>query len=193
VGAAMMAGLLGFWWVAPLVGWDVAAVVLVGWIGASVLSLDGQATCRVASSEDPGRAVADALLLMASAASLVAVGFSLIQAGRATGTSQEALAGLGVLSVILSWTVVHTVFMLRYARLYYAEPRGGVDFNEDELPNYMDFAYLAFTIGMTFQVSDTDLTSKEFRAMALHHALWSYLFGTVIIAMTVNLIAGLSK
>jgi uncharacterized membrane protein len=67
-----------------------------------------------------------------------------------------------------------------------------VDFNQDDPPRYADFAYLAFTIGMTFQVSDTDLKTTEIRATALRHALLSYLFGSVILAATINLIAGLA-
>jgi uncharacterized membrane protein len=82
--------------------------------------------------------------------------------------------------------------MLRYARLYYTEPIGGVDFNADDKPSYTDFAYLAFTIGMTFQVSDTALSSRAIRSAALRHALLSYLFGTVILATTVNFVAGLA-
>ena len=81
----------------------------------------------------------------------------------------------------LSWAAVHTVFTLRYAQLFY---RGGgngsgIDFNEDDPPDYRDFAYLALTIGMTFQVSDTDLGSKAIRRTALRHALISWIFGAV--------------
>ncbi len=96
-------------------------------------------------------------------------------------------------SIVLSWAMVHTVFTTRYARLYYTGGDGGVDFNEDDPPRFSDFAYLSFTIGMTFQVSDTNLTSKDVRATALRHALLSYLFGAVILAATVNLLAGLAK
>ena len=76
--------------------------------------------------------------------------------------------------------------------LYYADDLGGVDFNQDEPPRYTDFAYLAFTLGMTFQVSDTDLKNHLVRVTALRHALLSYLFGAVILATTINLVAGLS-
>jgi uncharacterized membrane protein len=88
---------------------------------------------------------------------------------------------------------VHTLFTLRYAELYYTGPDGGVDFNEGNPPRYVDFAYLAFTIGMTFQVSDTDIRAYPIRATALRHALLSYLFGAVVLASTVNLLAGLSS
>ena len=101
--------------------------------------------------------------------------------------------GLGVVSVVLSWSVVHTIYALRYARLYYTEPEGGIEFNQAQPPNYVDFAYVAFTIGMTYQVSDTSLTSKEVRATALERALWSDVYGTAIVATTVNLLAGLTS
>ena len=94
------------------------------------------------------------------------------------------------MTVILSWATVHTVFTLRYARLYYALG-GGIDFHEERAPAYGDFAYLAFTIGMTYQVSDTTIASRTIRRTALHHAYMSYLFGTVVVAMTINVIASL--
>ncbi len=90
---------------------------------------------------------------------------------------------------MFSWLSVHTVFTLLYARLYYGDEVGGIDFNEPDPPNYVDFAYLAFTIGMTFQVSDTNLTAKVIRRRALQHALVSYLFGAVIIALAINIVA----
>ena len=101
--------------------------------------------------------------------------------------------GLSLASVVLSWAVVHTVFTLRYARLYYWGPDGGVDFNDDAKPRYSDFAYLAFTIGMTFQVSDTALSANEIRRTTLRHALLSYLFGTGILATAINLVASLTS
>ena len=94
-------------------------------------------------------------------------------------------------SVAVSWFTVHTVFLLRYALLYYAAPEGGIDFKMHERPSYRDFAYVALTLGMTFQVSDTDLRSTQMRATALRHALLSYLFGAVILAVAINLVATL--
>jgi uncharacterized membrane protein len=96
-----------------------------------------------------------------------------------------------VLSVALSWAMVHTVFTLRYARTYYSKSQGGIDFNESDPPTYLDFAYLSLTIGMTFQVSDTNLTSKPIRRIALAHAAFSYLFGAVIVALVINVVASL--
>jgi uncharacterized membrane protein len=100
------------------------------------------------------------------------------------------LTALALVSVALAWSAVHTVYALRYARLYYTPPDGGVDFKGGR-PDYPDFAYLALTIGMTFQVSDTDLTGKPVRRQALRHALTSYVFGTVIVAITVSSVASL--
>jgi len=137
--------------------------------------------------------LADGLLLGASAASLVAVAGVLIQAGGHAGATKDLLIGLGILSVAVAWVLVHTLFTLRYARLYYEEPEGGVGFNEPGPPKYSDFAYLAFTVGMTFQVSDTNLESKAMRSMVLRQAWISYVFGAAIIAITINLVAGFTK
>ncbi len=132
-------------------------------------------------------------MVAAGTAMLGAVGFALLRAGRATGSTKAYLIGVGVLSVVLSWTVVHTVYLLRYARAYYGEPADGIEFNENEPPTYIDFGYFSFTIGMTFQVSDTNITSKPIRRIALHHALLSYLFGAVILAIAINVVAALLK
>jgi uncharacterized membrane protein len=115
----------------------------------------------------------------------------LVYAHQEAGLARGMLALLGVVSVAVSWFAVHTIFALRYARLYYGDPVGGIDFNQDERPVYPDFAYLALTIGMTFQVSDTNLRNSAVRRTALQHALLSYLFGSIILASAINLIVGL--
>ena len=123
--------------------------------------------------------------------SLGAIGVSLIAANSGNSVDKALAPALAVVSVGLSWLLIHTLFTLRYARLYYTEPDGGIDFNMKQPPHYVDFAYLAFTVGMTFQVSDTNLHSREIRTAVLKHMLLSYLFGSVILATTVNLVAGL--
>ncbi len=178
---------------APLAGWDTAAIVYVASVFSTILKFDSAKTKSHAVSENPGRAAGDLLILVGSIASLVAVGFLIMQVSSSTGVEKAVDISLGLLSVVISWALVHTSFLLRYARLYYGNPEGGIDFNESGPPRYTDFAYLAFTIGMTFQVSDTDLKTKEIRATALRHALLSYLFGTVIIATTINTLASLSN
>jgi uncharacterized membrane protein len=183
--------IFGLWPYAPLMGWDAAVVTfsLLTWAG--IAPMDAKATTEHARREDPTRPISDTLLLAASVASLVAVGVVLVSASSARSVTRGMLAGLAVASVALSWLLVHTLFTLRYARLYQLAG-GGVDFNQDGPPRYMDFAYLAFTIGMTFQVSDTDIKTSAIRSAALKHALLSYLFGTVILAATINFVVGLS-
>lgn len=178
------------WSVAALCASDVAALVFVVWVWIGIWRVDAHATSRIARSEDASRLAAESVLLGAGAASLLAVAFTLSEAGDATAPARGLLTALAVGSVALAWTSVHTVHVLRYARLYYSPPVGGIDFH-DEAPDYTDFAYLALTIGMTFQVSDTDIMSKRVRRVALHHALLSYVFGTVIVAITVSAVAGL--
>jgi uncharacterized membrane protein len=201
VGAAAVAGactgvlasIPGSWQLGTLVGWDVAAAVYVAWTWLTVWHQDPAETARLAVREDPGRAVADALLLVASVASLLATGLVITAGATIDAGQRDARAALAVVSVVLSWSVVHTVFGARYARLYYSGPEGGIDFNQEGRPRYSDFAYLAFTIGMTFQVSDTELQTPEVRATALRHALLSYLLGAVILATTINLVSGLLR
>jgi uncharacterized membrane protein len=178
------------WSVAALGATDVAALVFVAWVWISVAGADAGATARLARAEDASRAAAEAVLLGAGAASLFAVGFTLAQASHAHAPDRGLLTALASASVALAWSAVHTVYALRYARLYYTPPDGGIDFKGD-IPDYLDFAYLAVTIGMTFQVSDTDLVDKRVRRQALRHALTSYVFGTVIVAVAVSSVASL--
>ena len=185
-------GALGTGRFAPLIGWDLAASTFSILVWAAILGMDARQTAAHAGRDDPGRAAGDALALGAGVASLIGVGIVLGAANTAHGARQGLLAGLAVASVALSWTVVHTLFTLRYARIFYAAD-GGVDFNGTGRPRYVDFAYLAFTVGMTFQVSDTDITSQKMRGAVIRHALLSYLFGAVILATTVNFIVGLSS
>jgi uncharacterized membrane protein len=178
---------------APLIGWDILAVVFCGWVWSTVWRLGAESTATHAKREEPSRDVADLVLLGAAIASLAAVGVVLFGAGSASGNLKYIEAGLAVISVFVSWTLVHTVFTLKYARLYYSGTPGGIDFNEAEAPDYADFAYLSFTIGMTFQVSDTNIVSKQIRRTALRHAWLSFPLGTVIIATAINLVSGLAK
>ncbi|MFL5895166.1 MAG: DUF1345 domain-containing protein [Thermoleophilaceae bacterium] len=193
VAAGIPAAALAGWHLAPLLCWDFACVayLLVVWL--RIWPRTAEQTAELAVSEDPKRGVSDLLTLGAAIASLVAVGFVLGRAGNEHGAAKILLGVLGLASVALSWAVVHTVYALGYARLYYADADGGIDFKSDDRPRYSDFAYLAFTIGMTFQVSDTELQGNVMRRMALRHALLSYLFGTGILASAINLAVNLSK
>jgi uncharacterized membrane protein len=181
--------------VGPLAGYDAAAVVYVVRVWLHIWPLDAEATSKIAVREDPMRPAADLILLVAAVASLGAIAVAIVDSHSASGSTQHIEVGLGAGSVVVSWLMVHTIFALKYAREYYRGEgtEGGVKFDDDVRPPYSDFAYLAFTIGMTFQVSDTDFQTSEFRRLALRHALLSYLFGAVILGASINLVAGLAS
>lgn len=191
--AGILAARLWAWQIALLAAWDVSLIVYLLWTWATVWSMDYSTTASHAVREDPSRALADSIMLFVVVGSLVAVGFMLVESSSFTRALQLLGIAFSLASVILSWITLHTLFMLHYAEEYYRSPRGGVDFGDTKNPTYHDFAYLALTIGMTFQVSDTQLSRKKIRRIALKHALLSYIFGTLIIAATVNLVAGLGK
>jgi uncharacterized membrane protein len=181
----------GAWRFAPVAFWDVAATVFLIWIWLVTWPLSPNDTASHATIEDPSRAVGDTLTLGSAVASLGAVGLILAY-GHVSGRPERGLlAALSLISLAISWFTVHTIYTLRYARLYYRDKPGGVDFNQEDPPCYRDFAYLALTLGMTYQVSDTSLQSTEMRATALRHSLLSYVFGAIILAAAINLVVGL--
>ncbi len=191
VGAAAgaLVGLVGSWQLAVLAGWDVAALLFVVSVWLFLPVLDAAATERVSTREDDSRAAVDVIVVVSSLVSLVGVVVGLTEAGNRQGTTAAVLTVVAVLTVLVSWVTVQTLFTLRYARLYYTAPVGGIAFGDaDEPPDYLDFAYLAFTVGMTFQVSDTDIASRAVRRTVLRHALLSYVYGTVIVGVTINVL-----
>lgn len=194
IAAALTTGLLGHWLVAPVIGWAVAAALFSAWVWIAIAHQDAESTRAHATLEDPNREIADTLVVLLGIASIAAVVIVLVPAAQATGLERAGLAALGLLSIALSWILLHTLFTLRYARLYYGgSVEGGIDFNQLEPPRYSDFAYFSFNLGMTFQVSDTAVTDHRVRATVLRHALLSFVFGTVILATTINLVAGLGQ
>ncbi|RFA08747.1 hypothetical protein B7R54_05520 [Subtercola boreus] len=190
--AGVLCGLLGYWAGAAVVGWIFAAAIYIGVVAVRTHGMAADQTAKHATREDPSRGASELLILLASLASIAAVVIVLLGSSDSRGVERFGVGALAVLSLTLSWMLVHTLFMLRYASLYYRGPDGGIDFNQKEPPRYSDFAYIAFTIGMTYQVSDTSFQTSDFRSAALRHALLSYLFGAVILAATINLIAGLA-
>ena len=192
VGAVASGALVAFapWEVTVLGGWIVAACAFAAWTWTRVWRCDGAQTSARALREDSSRAAAHLLVIGASVVSLVGVGVTLAEASGTSGARRIVLTAAAVLTVAASWLLVQTIFTLRYAHTFYTEPVGGIDFNtRDEAPDYHDFAYLAFTIGMTFQVADTNLTTNQMRRLVLRHSLLAYLFGAVILAMTINVAA----
>jgi uncharacterized membrane protein len=189
--AAGLMAVVGVPEIAVLVGWAVTASGLLIWVWRISWPRGPEATKRLA--EEEGRTyLTDAVVLGAAVASLAAVVVALVRSstGDAVGVTTVVL---GVLVVILSWAVVNTVFALKYARLYYSGGDGGIDFHQEEPPAYSDFAYVAFTVGMSFAVPETPLVDTQIRKIGLGHALLSYLFGTVVIAVAVNLVTNLGQ
>lgn len=189
VGVAAIEG----WRYAPSLGWTAAALfyLLRTWI--VVLPMDAEQTRDHVGPEDPPAGwLTDGIILSASVASLAGVGH-LLAAGSKTGSDKNIAAAVGVVSIVAAWGVVHTVFSIRYADIYYSNSASGINFNGTDAPRFFDFFYIGFTIGMTYQVSDTTLETGQLRRIVLGQALLSYVFGAVILAVTINLIVGLSN
>jgi uncharacterized membrane protein len=184
------------WGLAVTGGWNAAALTFALTTWPLILGADSSRAQQLAAREDDTETSARALLVAASVASLLGAGYALHLAGQHSGTPRLLLAGVAVLTVVLSWTVINTVYTLRYADQHYRSKPGGIAFGTEdgrEHPSYRDFAYVAFTIGMTYQVSDTTLRDPRIRRTVLAHALLSYVFGVVIVAGSVNLISGLFR
>ncbi|MBW4094510.1 MAG: DUF1345 domain-containing protein [Acidobacteria bacterium] len=192
--ASALTGTLGEWIYAPAVGWAAAAGIYNLTVWLAIVHLDNAETARHATSEDPRRSTADLLILLAAVGSLIAVVLVMLAAKDAHGTAKFLLALLALGSTTMSWLLVHTLFTLRYAEIYYGgETPGGIEFNQEEGPQYTDFAYMAFSLGMTYQVSDTAITTRTMRSAALRHSLLAFVFGTGILATTINLVVSLAQ
>lgn len=192
---ALLTGTLTSWWHAPAAGWGAAALVYDIWVWRRIAPMDADQTRTHARQEDPRRSTRDFLILSANAASIVAVVIVMVSGNKAdNGGAKVALAILALLVVAASWLMLHTIFTLRYTELYYtSKPEGGIDFNQDEPPQYLDIAYMTFSLGMTYQVSDTAIKSHDIRVEALKHSLLAYVFATLILAATINLVIGLAS
>jgi len=151
----------------------------------------------LANREDEGRVAIFIFVLVSTFASMLAITLLLIS-GNGGGEDKALHVVIALLGMMLSWVLVHTLFGIRYAHLYYGDdknkkPVGGLDFPGKDDPDFIDFAYFSFVLGMTFQVSDVVITSKTMRRNALLHGLISFGYNTVIVALSINTIAGLSS
>ncbi len=170
-----------------VVGWDVTALTWLVQCWSMIWNSDARQTELRAGDEDPGGAAVFVVAVLSSLFSLFAATVVLRQLRAHSG--DEVWVGLVLLSVALSWLVTHTAYTLRYAHLYYRPPtNGGLIFPGEQAPTDLDFAYYAFTLGMCFQVSDVQITSREIRASTLGQALISFVFNTTIVALALNLI-----
>ena len=164
------------------------ALTNVGWALAVQWPMTPDQTRAHASDEDVNTDVGSLVRVLVLAASLSAIGILLKSAVDADKSSYAALC---LVAILVTWALLHTMYTARYARFYYSEPVGGIDFNSDVPPRYVDFYYFSFNLGMTYQVSDTAVTESEIRGEVLEHCLFSYIYGTVIIACTINLVINL--
>jgi uncharacterized membrane protein len=189
--AGVAAGAAGSSALMPIVGWTVAAATILLWTWRIIWPLDAAGTKQLAEGEARVRTT-DTAVVSAAVVSLVAVVLALEQASQPHTVAATVIVLLSVVSVALSWAVVNTVFALKYARHYYIDRDGGFDFC-GATPAYTDFAYVAFTVGMTFAVAETTPTTTAIRRTVLGHALLSYVFGTGILAVAINLVTNLAQ
>jgi uncharacterized membrane protein len=174
-----------------LAGWSGFAVTSVVWLGVLIWPMDAAQTRSHATGEDPGRSLARLVALIGSGASLGAVTVVLIQTQNTSELESYFLAGIAVISVAASWALIQADYMLRVAHLYYGEPVGGIDFNQDGDPSYTDFAYFSLGVGMGYQVGDSAVRTNQIRRLIIAQSLLAYLFGAVIIGTVVNLVIDL--
>lgn len=174
-----------------LVGFIVAALGFAVPLIVRIMRASTQETAHYVHGLDPGRSLTDLIVFTGALASLGGVGFMLLAKDSGpTGKAVEAL--IAVLTVFSAWLLVHTMFALRYARHWFNAEPDCIDFHMDDQPAYSDFLYTAFAVGVSFAISDTDLQTTRVRRIALLQSWLSYLFGTVVVAATINLIAGLA-
>jgi uncharacterized membrane protein len=181
--------------IALLGAWNLSGLVLGALAWRSINQCDAKRTQQRAAEDDPGRTAVYAVVVCASVVSLLAATVLVRHPQHANvgAGEMQLLMALCVITVTLSWMLSHTAFTLRYAHLYYredAEGVGGIDFAGGGKPTYTDFAYLAFTVGMCFQVSDTAITSRQIRGAVLFHAALSFFYNTAILAFVLNLVFG---
>jgi len=201
-GSLGIAALFAPAWIKPMVRvvacYDAAVVTLLIWHWRLIVTMDQEQTRLRAAAQDPGRDAVFVLTLTAVAFGFVAA-FEIL--GRNPGDPAPrhvaALYALGFGAVVLGWLLIHTMFSFRYAHLYYRdwdrdqESDRGLTFPGNEEPNYADLAYFSFVIGMTFQVSDVQITSRMIRRAVLAQGVISYAYSTAIIALVVNIVSGL--
>lgn len=178
------------WATGVLAGWAVVALFNVVWLLGALWPMDAAQTRDHATSEDPGRSLGRVIALVGSLASLGGVVVVLLTRGEEPGQA-FVRAGVAIAGVASSWALIQVDYMLRYAHRYYTTAYRGIDFNQDEDPSYSDFGYFSVGLGMTYQVSDTNLRSNEIRRIVVAQTLLAYLFGAVILATVINLVAGL--
>ena len=181
------------WWLRAIAGWDAGALTLTALLWTIIITADAPETRRRAGGDDPGRKMVFLIAVASSLVSLFAAGVVLRGVKSLPSADRDVWTALAFAAVILSWTVTHTAYTLKYAHLYYRESdsrdapsSGGLQFPGTEEPADLDFAYFAFTVGMCFQVSDVMVVTSRIRREVLVHATLSFVYNTTIIALALN-------
>lgn len=179
-----------------LIAWDgfSLALIILNWVTFSIT--DSEQIRKQSKAQDSSRTIIFIMVIISNLAGFFGVLLLLVTKEKFKYTqSLHLVTAIG--GMVLSWFLIHTIFTLRYAHIYYGDDdekpgtlAGGLVFPGDDSPNYFDFAYFSFVLGMTFQVSDIQITSKPLRQLAMLHGLLSFGYNTVMIALTINLIAG---
>lgn len=171
-----------------LAGWAALAITFVVSMMWTLWPLDPEQTAARARREEPSRTLTHTIALVAAVLSLVGVVIVI-----ASGNQEDRIASIvvAVLAALSSWAMIHVLYGLHYARLFYSDPKGGIDYHQEQDPQYTDFFYTGFAVGMSYAISDTDLASTPMRKAALGQSLLAYVFGAMILAALINLIAGL--
>ena len=194
LGLIVIAGLPADWWLATrlLVGWDVGVALYLIAAYAVMRRADAAHIRRRAAIEDEGQY---AILFLTVAAALASLGAIIAQLGTGHGSNREAAQlMLAMLTILLSWAFIHTMFAMHYAHEFYGERgpnKSGLVFPGEQRPDYWDFVYFSFVIGMTSQVSDVAVASKLIRRTVAAHGIVSFLFNVALLALLVNIAASL--
>lgn len=182
-----------------IISWDGFAVSMIILSGLLFFKTNAGQLHEIVQRQDDSISVIFTIVLSAVCVSLLATVLLILNANE-TVLDKEVRTVFTIAAIATSWILLHTIFTIRYAHLYHsyhgldkASENGGLDFPGGEEPDYVDFAYFSFVIGMTFQVSDVTITSKTVRRYVLLHSLISFVFNTIIVALTVNIIAGIIK
>lgn len=178
-----------------MIGWDIFSILMVtfGWI--TFFKTTANQIRAQAKVQDENRVVIFIIVLIATLAGLIAVIILIITKTENQSESAYKIP-IAIAGMLLSWFLIHTTFTLRYAHIFYgnneekpATHAGGLEFPEEDRPDYLDFAYFSFNVGMTFQVSDVEVTSNRLRKLVLLHSLISFFYATIMIALTINVIS----
>ena len=187
-------------WFSPrllmLISWDIGALCYLGFGWFVIARTDETQTRLRVQRYDPSNYIIFLLVITAASVSFVAIGFLVGDIKDLPFWPRAARLTLSVTALFLSWLLIHTVFAFHYARLYYSlsdgrdQHHGGLRFPDDDEPDYLDFAYYSFVIGMTSQVSDVAVLSRQMRRLTMIHGVLSFIYNIAILAMSINIIGG---